>query len=332
MKRRNAESGKMRRPVKRTKITEGMFGNSFVYVKFVTIWAAIVLADYMLEFRFEFLWPFWMMLRSVYDSFKYQGIAFSVFFICIALTSDMICYFFIPVQYIFFAASTYVWVQYIWHTFSDRGLCLPTLVVCCMVVCVEGALRAELGGALRAAAAAVTGSAEAALEAGAGSGAGGAAEGAGRGRRVGRAAAAAGGALRGLPRRDAGRGRALHGAAAAAPAPPAAGARRERLLLPAHAGRAARVRAGAAAAAAAQPLGGRQGTRGDATQRLSAAPLPQAGPQRPLPAGACAPALQGTAASSWPTVSSAALSAEAAKEEKKEEEPQESNDMSFGAL
>lgn len=31
-------------------------------------------ADYLLEFRFEFLWPFWLVLRSIYDSFKYQGL------------------------------------------------------------------------------------------------------------------------------------------------------------------------------------------------------------------------------------------------------------------
>ncbi|XP_059057807.1 macoilin [Achroia grisella] len=143
MKRRNAESGKMRRPVKRTKITEGMYGNSLLYLKFVLLWATVVLADYMLEFRFEFLWPFWMMLRSVYDSFKYQGLAFSMFFICIALTSDMICFFFIPVQYIFFAASTYVWVQYVWYTFADKGVCVPTAALCCLVVYAEGALRGE---------------------------------------------------------------------------------------------------------------------------------------------------------------------------------------------
>lgn len=48
--------------------------SSMLYLKFVMVWASIVLADYMLEFRFEFLWPFWMMLRSVYDSYKYQGL------------------------------------------------------------------------------------------------------------------------------------------------------------------------------------------------------------------------------------------------------------------
>lgn len=120
--------------------------STLLYLKFFLLWAMVILADFILEFRFEFLWPFWLLLRSVYDSFKYQGLvsvdvalartlshimqnltvslsfslslfqAFSVFFICIALTSDMICFFFIPVHWLFFAASTYVWVQYVWHT------------------------------------------------------------------------------------------------------------------------------------------------------------------------------------------------------------------------
>ena len=122
-----------------------------VYGKVLLLWALVLLSDYFVEFRFEYLWPFWLFLRSVYDSFKYQGLvsqllrsvedfhqkkkncsmekglanflpsvlppqAFSVFFICIAVTSDMICYLFIPIHWLFFAASTYVWVQYVWHT------------------------------------------------------------------------------------------------------------------------------------------------------------------------------------------------------------------------
>lgn len=56
--------------------------------------------------------------KYIYLILKYKLYfqAFSVFFICIALTSDMICFFFIPVHWLFFAASTYVWVQYVWHT------------------------------------------------------------------------------------------------------------------------------------------------------------------------------------------------------------------------
>ncbi|XP_031829826.1 macoilin-1 [Nomia melanderi] len=139
MKRRNVECGKLRRPLKRNKLTEGIYGSTLLYLKFLLLWAMVILADFILEFRFEFLWPFWLLLRSVYDSFKYQGLAFSVFFICIALTSDMICFFFIPVHWLFFAASTYVWVQYVWHT--DKGVCLPTVMLWLLFLYIEAAVR-----------------------------------------------------------------------------------------------------------------------------------------------------------------------------------------------
>ncbi|XP_044759369.1 macoilin-2 isoform X2 [Coccinella septempunctata] len=139
MKRRNVEIGKMRRPIKRNKITEGIYGSTLLYLKFLSLWALVILADFILEFRFEFLWPFYLLLRSVYDSFKYQGLAFSIFFVCIALTSDMLCFFFIPVHWLFFAASTYVWVQYVWHT--DKGICAPTIVLWMLFVYLETAVR-----------------------------------------------------------------------------------------------------------------------------------------------------------------------------------------------
>lgn len=139
MKRRNVECGKLRRPLKRNKLTEGIYGSTLLYLKFLLLWAMVILADFILEFRFELLWPFWLLLRSAYDSFKYQGLAFSVFFICIALTSDMICFFFIPVHWLFFAASSYVWVQYVWHT--DKGVCLPTVMMWLLFLYIETAVR-----------------------------------------------------------------------------------------------------------------------------------------------------------------------------------------------
>lgn len=140
MKRRNVEAGKPRRPLKRTnKFGEGVYGSSFIYLKFVLIWCLVLLADFVLEFRFEYLWPFWLLLRSVCDSFKYQGLALSVFFVCIAITSDMICLLFIPIQWLFFMASTYVWVQYVWHT--DRGICLPTVSLWLLFMYIEATVR-----------------------------------------------------------------------------------------------------------------------------------------------------------------------------------------------
>ncbi|KAK0041808.1 macoilin-1 [Biomphalaria pfeifferi] len=136
---RNVDCGKIRRPLKRSKITDGIYGSTFLYLRFLLVWALVLMADFILEFRFEYLWPFWLLLRSVYDSFKYQGLAFSVFFVCIAITSDVICYLFIPVQWLFFAASTYVWVQYVWHT--ERGICLPTVSLWLLFVYIEASIR-----------------------------------------------------------------------------------------------------------------------------------------------------------------------------------------------
>lgn len=51
-----------------------LFSSTLVYVKLLLLWALVLLADHFLEFRFEYLWPFWLFLRSVYDSFKYQGL------------------------------------------------------------------------------------------------------------------------------------------------------------------------------------------------------------------------------------------------------------------
>ncbi|BFZ10016.1 hypothetical protein BsWGS_13056 [Bradybaena similaris] len=136
---RNVDCGKIRRPLKRSKITDGIYGSTFLYLRFLLVWALVLMADFILEFRFEYLWPFWLMMRSVYDSFKYQGLAFSVFFFCIAITSDVVCYLFIPVQWLFFAASTYVWVQYVWHT--ERGICLPTVSLWLLFVYIEASIR-----------------------------------------------------------------------------------------------------------------------------------------------------------------------------------------------
>merc|ERR1719220_1661611 len=113
--------------------------STLVYVKLLLLWALVLATDYLLEFRFEYLWPFWLLVRSIYDSFKYQGLAFSVFFICIAITSDMICILFIPFHWLFFAASTYVWVQYVWHT--EKGFCVPTVFLWLLFVYIEASIR-----------------------------------------------------------------------------------------------------------------------------------------------------------------------------------------------
>ena len=68
------------------------------------------------------VFEFWITNHANYQLFLFVFQAFSVFFICIAVTSDMICFLFIPVHWLFFAASTYVWVQYVWHTGKGQSI------------------------------------------------------------------------------------------------------------------------------------------------------------------------------------------------------------------
>ncbi|CAF1129201.1 unnamed protein product [Adineta ricciae] len=140
MKRRsNFDSVKIRKSPRRSRLTDGIYGSAFMYLKFVCIWGIIMAADFLLEFRFEFLWPFWLVLRSICDSFKYQGLLFSIFFVFIAFVTDLTCYILLPVQWLFFAASSYVWIQYVWQT--ERGICLGTVVLWVLFVWLEASVR-----------------------------------------------------------------------------------------------------------------------------------------------------------------------------------------------
>lgn len=73
------------------------FSSTFVYIKFLLVWILIMIADFVLEFRFEFLWPLWLFMRSLYDSFKYQGIVIVSFCITHYIINYKIIY-----VYIFF--------------------------------------------------------------------------------------------------------------------------------------------------------------------------------------------------------------------------------------
>ncbi len=65
-----------------------MYSSLVVYGKLLLLWALVLLSDHFVEFRFEYLWPFWLFLRSVYDSFKYQGLV-RVFIKCSCFPIDI---------------------------------------------------------------------------------------------------------------------------------------------------------------------------------------------------------------------------------------------------
>lgn len=126
----------------RQKLGEGIYSSVLLYAKFIMVWSAVACLDHLLDFRLEYLCPFWFLVTSLSDSFKYQGLMFSLLFLVVAIISDVICYLVVPVQLLFFAATTYVWAQYLWYTgIAERGVCVPTVALCALIVWVEASFR-----------------------------------------------------------------------------------------------------------------------------------------------------------------------------------------------
>lgn len=122
------------------------------------MWTLVLLADFVLEFRLEYLWPCWLFFGSVYTTFHYHGLVratrhlklrnggaraevkprvslslqvICVVFVCAAFTLDIFCLIFVPLHWLFFAASTYVLLNYIWHTGEPRRHRRVYAFICC---------------------------------------------------------------------------------------------------------------------------------------------------------------------------------------------------------
>lgn len=76
------------------------------------VWVLVLLADFVLEFRFEYLWPFWLFIRSVYDSFRYQGLVRAAFFF---MSLSLAHHLTVPVTHLCFAQQV----------ISKDSLCAP---------------------------------------------------------------------------------------------------------------------------------------------------------------------------------------------------------------
>lgn len=49
-------------------------GSAYTVLKFMMMWTLVLLADFILEFRLEYLWPCWLFFGSVYTTFHCHGL------------------------------------------------------------------------------------------------------------------------------------------------------------------------------------------------------------------------------------------------------------------
>ncbi|XP_038583398.1 macoilin-1 [Micropterus salmoides] len=138
MKKRYVDANRLRK-MKKLKITEKLSESAYTVVKFMMMWTLVLLADFILEFRLEYLWPCWLFFGSVYTTFHCHGLVICVVFVCAAFTLDIFCLIFVPLHWLFFVASTYVLFNYIWHT--EKGICISTVSLWILLVYTEASLR-----------------------------------------------------------------------------------------------------------------------------------------------------------------------------------------------
>ncbi|XP_067428884.1 macoilin [Thunnus thynnus] len=138
MKKRYVDASRLRK-MKKLKITEKLSESAYTFLKFMVMWTLVLLADFILEFRLEYLWPCWLFFGSVYTTFHCHGLVICAVFVCAAFTLDIFCLIFVPLHWLFFVASTYVLFNYIWHT--EKGICISTVSLWILLVYTEASLR-----------------------------------------------------------------------------------------------------------------------------------------------------------------------------------------------
>uniref|UniRef100_A0A8D8TVL7 Macoilin n=1 Tax=Cacopsylla melanoneura TaxID=428564 RepID=A0A8D8TVL7_9HEMI len=139
MKRRNGDCAKIRRQVRKANRSLDDTYDSMLFIsKTLAFWMITFTMDHFLHCRLEFFWYLWYLARNINSSYT-QSLGLSLVFVCIAFTSDLLCYFFIPVQYLFFAASTWVWVHYIYN--NERGLTPSTLILYFIIILLESSVK-----------------------------------------------------------------------------------------------------------------------------------------------------------------------------------------------
>lgn len=122
------DCGKLKRlPSKKTRVSEPSSASSHIHWKLFLGWLAIIVLDSLANFRFEYLYPVFMFVRSVYDSYKYQGLLFALMFICLVVYLDLLCATVLTGPWLFLSASSCVWWEIMRntdHTFSYSALTL----------------------------------------------------------------------------------------------------------------------------------------------------------------------------------------------------------------
>ncbi|KAH8865568.1 Transmembrane protein 57 [Schistosoma japonicum] len=133
-RRKNVDFSRLRRSCKKNKVCE-LFSSYAQYILIILIWGVLLLVNQSTDMRFEYFWPVWLSVCSMHDVVKLQGLQCTIVLIIIVLTVDLVCFFIVPMSWVYTFGSVYVWVYLLWNT--DQGLCFFTLSLCFVFIYFE---------------------------------------------------------------------------------------------------------------------------------------------------------------------------------------------------
>ncbi|CAH8642583.1 unnamed protein product [Schistosoma bovis] len=140
-RRKNVDLNRLKRSCKRSKVFELLSLSYVQYLLISIIWGVLFVVNQSTDMRFEYFWPVWLSVCSIHDSLKFQGLQYTIVFIIILITIDLMCFFLIPVSWIYTFGSAYVWLYFFRHT--DQGLCFFTLSLCFVFIYFEFSLYSK---------------------------------------------------------------------------------------------------------------------------------------------------------------------------------------------
>ncbi|RDD39190.1 Macoilin [Trichoplax sp. H2] len=153
MKRRTAEVSKVRRSVKKTRITDTIYGRVSrltLIGRFLVTWVSVLALDTLINFRFEFLWPVWLLMKDTYEILKYQGLEATILLTGLTVIADFLLLIMFPTRWLLFTASTYncmqiachserlnsatlfIWMVFVYNEATVRAIHLPIYLELCL--------------------------------------------------------------------------------------------------------------------------------------------------------------------------------------------------------
>jgi hypothetical protein len=95
-----------KKPAKRPKPTP-----LWQYLKLFIYYVIVIVMNLATSFRWEYMWPLFLLVQGIHDSYKFTGFYFSVLYVLVAFIVDAALFIWLPIKLLFVLATCGVFLQ-----------------------------------------------------------------------------------------------------------------------------------------------------------------------------------------------------------------------------